>query len=451
MAPIRTFRLALCALVLLGLTGCSEDIDDPPIVCGVAPAPAPLPLPTGLMMVGQKYTLSITPSSPGGCRTEPTHPTSATAEIDGPGGELVEGQLQLGGPNAPATLQFTPARPGPHHILVAFAQVGGIHQFDLHAVLDSSTTVPRSGLTWRCDSLERTRQGAWVCDAAVLRGESLVRSFSNARLAVAGDVIWAVTSAGIERYVDTGTDLVPSGSLSHAQGAATFLLASEDELVVVHNGSLALYSFSGGTLVTAGAEPWTRPVIPVGAPGPYGVVLREGDQLAVVTREIVNSQSLVHVCPYQLVSSRPRRTSSACTQLTGETIGFEPRVLWTRDPPTMNGNTVHQGLIHRWEWMGGRLVSRGSVSLGAHLRVVITSLQNPSHVPIVAADLGQSFSGRLTAVAAWSAERQAILFEHLDPDVTESHASPAFYWGRVAQTASSEVTRIRLRPQPPIP
>jgi hypothetical protein len=33
----------------------------------------------------------------------------------------------------------------------------------------------------------------------------------------------------------------------------------------------------------------------------------------------------------------------------------------------------------------------------------------------------------------------------------EPHASPAFYWGGVVQTTSGEVSRIRLRPQSPIP
>ena len=329
--------------------------------------------------------------------------------------------------------------------------MGGIHQFDLHAVVDSSTTVPSASLRERCDSLERTLQGAWVCDTQVLRGPSLVYSFPNARLAVAGDVLWSVTSSGIQRHVDTGTHLVLTGSLSHAEGAATFLLASADELVVVHDRSLALYTFSGGTLTTAGAEPWSRPLAAVGSPGPYGVILRDGEQLAVVTRESVNFQPAVKVCPYQLVSGRPTRTSGPCLQVMGDTVGFESRVLWTREPPSMNGGTIQQGIIHRWEWTGGRLVEQGSVSLGVHLRLLFPPLLSPSNVPVVVAEQGASYSGQLTAVATWSAERRAILFEHLDPEVTEPHASPAFYWGGVFQATSNEVSRVRLRPQPPIP
>jgi hypothetical protein len=184
---------------------------------------------------------------------------------------------------------------------------------------------------------------------------------------------------------------------------------------------------------------------------PYGLLLREGSQFALVTRQITNSQSVVQVCPYQLDSGRLQRTPSPCLQLSGEVVGFEPRVLWTRDPAVMIGTRLEQGIIHRWEWNGGGLVEAGSVSLGTHARLIFPPMVNPSVVPTIYADQNGSFSGSLTAVALWSAERRAILFEHLDAEVNDLRASPTFYWGTISQSASTHLTKIRLRSQAPIP
>jgi hypothetical protein len=449
MALVRNSGFALCVLVLSGLIGCSDELVEGPPFCDFGSSPVPAQLQQGMLKVGQPFTLSVMPLSSQSCGVENSpQPTSVTAEIEGPSGEPVEGQIQLGAGNAPATLQFTPVRPGPHHVLVAFSQVGGIHQFDFHAVVDSSTTAPSFTLKRPCSSLERTQQGAWVCDTAVLRGEAAVATFPNARLAVAGDVLWVVASAGVQRYVDTGSDLVMTGSLNHSEGAATFLLASADELAVVHTSSLALYTFSGGTLATAGAVPWTRPLVGVGSPSPYGVILRDGEHLAVVTRESVNFQPAVKVCPYQLVSGKPQRTTGACAQMMGDTIGFEPRVLWTREPPMLVGNRVEQGVIYRWEWTGGRLVEQGSVSLGVFARLIFPPLLNPSNVPVVYSDVSGAFG--FTVLPIWSPERRAILFEYLEAEVLEPRASPTFYWGSTVQTSSGGVTKVRLRPQTPV-
>ncbi len=305
MAFIRRFGCVLSVLVLLGLTGCSEE--EPFPICGVIP-PEPISVQQqGLMKVGQKVTLFIRPMASQTCGQEPQEPISVTAEIEGPSGEPVEGKISLGARGAPARLEFTPVRPGPHHLLVAFADVGGLHQMDLHAVVDSSAAAATHTLQRPCASLERTLQGAWACDTEVIRGQTVLRFFSGGRLAVAGDVIWAVSALSVQRYVDTGTDLVLTGSVSHSQGAATFLLASEGELAVAHETTLALYTFSGGILVSGGAEPWSRPTAPVGSPGPYGVLLREGNRLAVVTRTIHQNESAIQVCPYQLGGARGDR------------------------------------------------------------------------------------------------------------------------------------------------
>lgn len=456
MALVRIFLCALGALVLLGLAACSDGVIGDPPICGVPPVPFPAPVipqNSGLMKVGQRFTLLISPSSPSPCDSGAIRPTSVTAEIEGPGGEPLEGQIQLGTDSSPATLHFTPVRPGPHHILVAFSQVGGIHQFDFHAVMDNSTTAPSITLNKPCTSLQRTQKGLWVCNSEVVRDDATeVGSFNDSRVAVAGDVIWVVGPTLIRRYVDRGGILALEGFMDHALGEATSLLPSPEELLVVHlNGSMALYTFNGGTVTSAGPTSWSRSYAMMGNSGPYGLLLRDGNQLGLVSLTNVNSQSVAQVCPYQLVSGRLERVTGSCTVLGGDVVGFEPRVLWTRDPPSLLIGRVDQGALHRWEWIGGRLVEQGSVALGVNARLIFPTMLAPANVPVIVAEKGGSFSGDLTAVAVWSAERRTLLFEHLDAEMSSANASPTFYWGLLPSTSESWTTKVRVRPQAAVP
>jgi hypothetical protein len=131
-------------------------------------------------------------------------------------------------------------------------------------------------------------------------------------------------------------------------------------------------------------------------------------------------------------------------------VGFEPTILWTRDPPALIGGRLEQGIIHRWEWTGGQLVEQGSVSLGLHARLLFPPLLSPSNVPMIYSEPTGNFANAVTALALWSAERRAILFEHLDPEVREPRATPHFYWGRTSLDGSDGNTKIRVRPQAPV-
>ena len=92
-------------------------------------------------------------------------------------------------------------RPGPHHLVVAFSQVGGLHPLDLHTAQNRSAEVPRKSFLRTCETLERTTKGAYACGTSVLRGSTLLRSFSGAKLAIAGGVLWVVDSLSIRRPV----------------------------------------------------------------------------------------------------------------------------------------------------------------------------------------------------------------------------------------------------------
>jgi hypothetical protein len=433
----RTLRPTFAALLVLGLSGCSDDPLPPPLCIIVGDQFVPVDSP-GIVLVGQPVSVTIPPST-NLCLDSTSRPTSVTAEIEGPGGEPLSHQIELRPQGDAAVLQFTPERSGPHHVLVAFAEVGGVRQFDFLAAQDRSAEAPAQPLSRMCGSLERTLQGAWICDAFVERGETILKEFSGAsRLAVAGDVIWVVESTRIQRYVDTGTELLLTGTLTHPYGTTESVVASPDELVVLDDTSLVLYTFQAGVLSAGYPEPWARPVVEVMSLSPRGVLVRNGDWLAIGTRSKSATEPVVQVCLYQLLSGRFHRTSQACQQLPGEIHGFEPGVLWTKDLPSPSSNGLNMGLVRRWVLGQGRLDEQGSVSLGVNTVALTSSLRRPSAVPVVATS-----SLSVQALVTWSPQRKALVLESLDTQLLSASATPSLYWGQEDKTSRF---KVRTRP-----
>jgi hypothetical protein len=380
-------------------------------------------------------------------------PTSATAEVTGPGGELLETHVQLGTPSSSATtaVQFTPEQPGPHHVLIEFAPQGGLHQVDVHAAVDRTAETPSQTLPRICNSLERTLQGAWVCDSSVLRGNEVLESFPNSRLAVAGDAIWVVDGQNIRRYVDTGTAITLTGTIARPFVGLEFLLPSPNELVLL-GSSLGLFTFQGGVVAAGGATPWTRPSSQITSDSPYAVLLRDGGHLAIASRVSSATAPTFQVCPYQLLAGRFERTPGDCPRFPGEIIGFEHDVLWTRDqPPSSAAPTPVQ--LRRWVWAGGQLTEQGSLTLGIHVFVftaarlrnsVVPLVHNAPHVSSFPIQPQAEFPSTYSLVT-WSPQRKALVLEHLDEVLTSGYASTSLYWGFVPPSPSSAMrARIRL-------
>jgi hypothetical protein len=334
-------------------------------------------------------------------------------------------------------------------ILVEFAPRGGLHQLDVHAARDLTTEVTSQSLSQLCNSLERTLQGAWACDSTVLRGTETLGAFSGARLAVAGDVIWVVDSSSVRRYVDTGTVLTLTGTTPRSATGIEFLLAAPNELVVLLNNSLILYTFQDGALTPGEATSWVRPTSAIMLESPYGVLLRDGNQLAVATRGNSSSNALVQVCPYQFLSGKFERTPVLCPLFQGEIIGFEPGVLWTRDLPTVDSSTREPNALQlrRWVWAGGQLAEQGSLSLGIHAAVSDRPKFRSAVVPLVSNALldgnippNSPTIPPVSSVVTWSAQSQALVLDHLEEEITNGSASPELYWGQ---------TKVLLRPPTP--
>jgi hypothetical protein len=289
----------------------------------------------------------------------------------------------------------------------------------------------------------------------VVRGSESLGSFPGARLAVAGDVIWVVDGSSIRRYVDTGTALMLTGSVSRPFGGIDFLLASPNELAVLLSNSLTLYTFQGGIVSPGTATPWLRPSSPIMPESPYGVLLREGGQLAIATR--VRGDAVVDVCPYQLLSGRFERTAANCQRFAGEIIGFEPGVLWTRDlPSSSSAGLANPVQLRRWVWTGGQLTEQSSMSLGIHVLVSDQPRMRSAVVPIVrntppiegVPSSPSSGIPLIYAVPAWSPQRKALILEHLDAQLSNGYASPDLYWALAPPTAP-QPTKVRLRPPTP--
>lgn len=447
MASHWTWRLALLALLGLSLSGCPGDSFD------CLPSPGPInqiERAPGVVVTGKRVRMEVVPASESaGCGSlESSVPISATAEIEGPDGQPVENQFTLVQQSrTPSILEFTPEFPGRYHITVVFSHIGGLHQFDLHAARDRSAEAPNETLPRTCDSLERTSKGAWVCGTFVMRGSTVVKSFPGTSLAVAGDVIWVVGSLSIQRYVDTGTDLVLSGSAQHGRGAVEFLLASPDELTVLHSGVLGSFIFSSGTLSSSSSTTWIRPPEPVNTRGSYGVLLRDGERLGLVTRTTDAGTLAVQVCTYELSPGSIISPQDRCPSVPGELIGFEPGVLWTRDVSAFDSQGLPQGLVRRWVWTEDQIQEAGSLSLGPNATIFDQSMRRGEVVPLVRNMVTDSNILDVTSVLTWSPQRKTLLLEHFDSPQGNVLASRAFYWGALSG-ASANSTRIRLRPPP---
>ena len=346
-----------------------------------------------------------------------------------------------------ATLEFTPTALGLHHVFAAFDPVGGIHQFDLYAVRDRSSEAPRHLLGPRCRGLERTTRGAWVCDSQVLREGAAAQQLPNGKLAVAGDVVWVVETQRIHRFVDDGQTLAATASLSHSQGTAGFLLASESELVVLHGGALQRITFDGTQLTSTGVTPWApEGSFPLGTNAPQGILLRTGEALAVVSRPPSSAGPLrLQACGYQLDGGRFTRTAEPCQLLDGDVVGFEPSVLWLaeRDSST---NTAENLL--RLEWTGTRLVPRASLWVGP-LSLVLVELDRPAIVPVFATVVQWPASSILTAIPVYVPEEGRLRLEHLEGEFAFPLASPTLFWGEPFRGGATARTQVRLRPSTP--
>ncbi|HEX8702877.1 MAG TPA: hypothetical protein VF815_28840 [Myxococcaceae bacterium] len=441
---MRPTALLLCLLALLGLSGCpaEEECIDCEVTCERPPTPF-MPQMPGILLTGRKSVVQIQNARLGTCGgVAVSERSTLTAEVTDPDGRLLA-QETFDERLAIAHFGFTVQRPGLHHFLVAFEPPGALIQFDLDAAIDRSGEASSLLPSGECTSLERTRSGAWVCDSAFYRGDTRVAGFQEARVAVAEDVVWVASEERILRYVDTGSELTLTGSLAHTHGAVEFLLASAGELVALHGRELVRYSASGGALQASDPAAWNHTGNLLSPTGPRGILLRDGDRLALITSNTQPPGSLLQLCPYQLTASGPVRTAQPCQQLPGNLAGFEPTVLWTKRE-LENSSSFS---LHRWLWSTNGLVEQTSLGLGFRLQLTPQSFRRSTVVPVVQSlPLSVPFEHPSRhAVVAWSPQWRSLVLEHMDEQATTPSASSSLYWGALPPSAQNPTLRIRSR------
>lgn len=441
-----TCRFFLLLGALLGLSGCPGGAD-----CVVDAVPRP-PQRPGLILVGQEVHLKLTPSVSGMCGGERLElPRSFEVEVSGPDNLPVPSQATLGAPpNTPAHLKFTPDQQGRYHIFAAFEPVGGLQQFDLYAARDRSAEAPAHTLLQSCTALERTLRGGWVCDSSFLRDGKVVQAFGDARVAVAGDVVWAVDTTQIQRFVDTGTALELTASMTDAASTADFLLASETELLALRSSNLSRVTFDGTPeLRLKGSE-----VFPVsgtvGSTGLRGLLIRSGDEVAVIANDSSGSSGqpsntfTSRACMYRIEPDRLTRRAAPCQSFTGDVVGYEPTGVWVGTRLSFEEELTEL----RWlELTDAGLVEQASLPLGRGFQVPRHPLLARHTATPVLHSLSLHNARSLLAVPTYAAHRRTILLEILETELLQFSASQHLLWGTPATNPRS--LRVRIRPTTP--
>ncbi|MDY7227799.1 hypothetical protein [Hyalangium rubrum] len=425
-------------LFLLGLCACSEEPCVPNDSTGRPPF--------GLLVTGERVDISLYPFDNGGCVPEGVVPTRFTAEVSGPDGQPVPNEALLGSSSGvPATLRLTPETPGRHHMLVAFEPVGGLQQFDLQVAKDRTRESTLERVPDACRTLERTARGAWLCDTRVFREGITKQTLPDGRQAVSGDVVWVVNEQETRRYVDRGDQLELTAVQPHFEGPPKALLATDEELVVLHNQRLQRLRFDGTTLVLTASTDWGGADPSSGATASLGLLLRTGDRLAVIGYRPALGNRL-SLCAYQLEADRIALTQEPCQILSGSLMGFEGSVLWMGEPSPTTSLLLS---LHRLEWTGSQLEPRGSLFLDETLPLIVQRMDRTSTVPV----LGMGFPLRgipaRTGVPVYSPERGEVYLEHLDAESIEPQASTNLFWSSAPNGSTEPGTRIRLRPSTP--
>lgn len=432
----------LCLLgALLGLSGC------PSSNCAIAPPPESLQE-LSIAVVGTQVSLQVSPGIPSDCEANSVIPSPETIEVQvsDPDNQPVDSVGKLGSPTtSSATVRFTPTKQGRYHVFVGFDPVGGIQQLDLYAARDRSAEAPVQTLSQSCNALERTQHGGWLCDTDFLRNDQFVQRFTGSRLAASGDVVWAVSTTQIQRMVDTGTSLAFSASMPSTQGAAKFLLASADELVILYDTTIQRITFDGTQLTSTGVSSWVPTNSAITQSGMGALLLRTGDQLAIVSGVATRDGStVIQVCPYKLQDGGFVSTGASCQLFATEVVGFEPNVLWTGNRLTFTDVFTE---VHRMEWTGTALVDQASLPLGSSFKVAThTPEARNTAIPVIVPSFPGLNTPNRATVLVYVPDR-GILLELLDATIPEPSASPTLLWGSTSSTTTG--LRVRTRPSTP--
>jgi hypothetical protein len=444
MKAVRGLSLLAALLVLGGAVGCPGEPVEPCFGTSEPQQTGPR-----VFGVGEAVSFNVLASMPVSCEsgTVPRWPESVTVEVYDPENQPVSATATLTSGGSMATVRFTPTMRGRHHVLVAFAPVGSLHQLGVFVVEDRRGEAPMATLPTgtTCPYLDRTTQGTWLCGAWAVREpgmplQRLATAFS-ASTVVAGDVVWVMDENRVSRYRDSGSgplELTGSAPLPAAPpGGAPpptvdSRVATPEELVLLHGEVIARYTFTDvGGVSNALSTRWVRPqagTLPLGLDAAAALLVRAGARLLLVSR--VNDQTTfqprLQACPYQLGTQGAYVSVSneSCQTLEGELVGYEDGVLWTRSSDGTLGPVKE--VLRRYTAASGRLLEQGVLSLDGNLSVTLPMLRpGPVHPTLAAVGAAKPY-----AAARWNPASATVALE-LMPEAPSSgppHVGERFIW-----------------------
>jgi hypothetical protein len=445
---MRRACLVAALLLLFGLPGCEDSR-----TCEFFPAD--LHSPEGMLLVDRPEELTIFADvgRAGDCEgvADPTI-SSVFVEIFDPEQQPVAHESSLVTPGTPAaSIRFTPAGLGRYHFFVAFDPLGQIQQFDLLSARDRSTEPPVQTLPSGCNSLERTRSGTWICDTRVFRGPALERNLPGVRVAVWGDVVWVASGSQLLRYKDSGTELQLTATMAQPLGLAEYILASEDEAVLLLNNWLQRVTFNGTALTATPVTRWERPTVGGGTLGDdaLGIIVRAGEQLAIVQNASSPGGGVrIQSCAYELIEGYYVRTPQPCQLIDGLAMGFEPSVLWVADISVPDGILI---ALRRLELRGGGFVPTAELPLASTIAFTFPmGFRRSSALPVLRPRVQRGNPLLRAAVPVYVPEQSLIRLEHMDEELSGPQASASYFWGNTPQgNGTSTSVRIRAIAPPP--
>lgn len=435
---MKSIHLLLPLAVLLAGAGCSDSEDEAQEPCAsVVSRGITQPL-TAFLAVGTPADLTVRADEIPRCQDRQgtrLGPDTVTAEVYGPGNTLVPSDILLHAEAEPpwARLRFTPPLPGAYHAIVSFAPVGGLQQMGLLAGTDRSGMPVVAELSrTSCAHVDRTSKGTWLCDDAALSpGAQAWRTLGNrAKVAVAGDVVWVADSGRVQRFVDTGTSLELTATVSPREflDDTSSRLATENELVLRSGDWVHRITFTQDQGLTAHpAFRWpAQQGLGFGEDQIRALLVRSGERVLWVYNESQGpgSQSRSHACPLQLGAHGGIVLADApCEPLPGVPVGSEPGALWVRtyEVEHIGDLRVARDTLHRWAAREGRLVEQAVLPLRALATLQNRSLGVGDVVPL----LFQRASASRVALPALSPEQDALVVELFS---SGSRASSRFLW-----------------------
>ncbi|MFP2962528.1 hypothetical protein ACLEPN_33335 [Myxococcus sp. 1LA] len=432
---MKTVPCLLALSATLFLPGCAADTFDD---CGIAPPPGGVGQLPPLLSTASAAELHVQPSLNRSCGGSDSSqvPDSVTSEVFDPNNHAVDSEATLTGNGQAATVRFTPATTGRHHVRVAFAPVGSIQQFGAYVTRDWTGSGP-SGLTLpRCNQLDRTTHGTWLCDGVArheMNGTTTVLGSASGTpdVAVAGNVVWVVGQDRVRRFVDTGSELALTGSLLlNQRDTVTVIqsrLATEDALWVLDSERLHHFAFTPEGVVTGAVPtPWGRVNrLPFGVDMVLGLLVRLGPDTVSVVQ--MTSEPDSHACTYRLGPDGAFVASETpCQRLPGGPAGIEDGAVWTRVDSlllTQPGQT-----LYRWAAVDGALAERGTLVVDAPLELVSAPLRPGFALPFI-----QWRQSRADSAVPVAPDTQGPLgLEKLPGNADLSPGlrtiSPRFYW-----------------------